>query len=247
MKDEYFSANHEPALHGGGFKPDPAERRADRSRVPRGNIEAARDSVLNEPALGAAGHEGQIGAWIAERRATCSTAGNIAVTLAAALAAGPFAVVGAFLSGQQGWSGVAYMVFFAPIIEELLKQSGMVFLLERYPYRLFARWQFVVSAVVAALCFAAIENLLYTGLYVRPGDVRSWEMFVVFRWTVPTAMHVAASVVASLGLVRVWRKQQADGRPADLAAAFGYFVAAIAVHGVYNLLAIPLGYVLFAR
>ena len=244
MKDKYFSTDNEPALQGGGFKADPAERRADRSRVPRGNIEAARDSVSNEPAMGADGM-GSIGAWITERRAACSTAGNVGVTIAAALLAGPFAVVGAFFSARSGWSGVAYLVFFAPIIEELLKQSGMVFLLERYPYRVFSRWQFVFSAVTAALCFAAIENVLYTLVYVGPEDVRSWEVFVVFRWTVPTTMHVTASVVASLGLIRVWRKQQADGRPADLSAAFAYFIAAIAVHAVYNLIAIPVGILLF--
>jgi len=247
MREEHFNIDHEPALGHGPIRPDPAERRPDDSYVPRDGIEAARDSVLNEPALGARQVQADIGGWIVQRRAACSKAGNIAVTFAAALLAGPFAVVGAFLSARQGWPGLAYAVFFAPIIEELLKQSGMVFLLERYPYRLYARWQFVFSAVVSALCFAAIENVLYTFVYVQPWDVRSWAVFVVFRWTVPTAMHVTAAVVASLGLIRVWHRQQRDGRQADLTAAFGYFVAAIAVHGVYNFLAIPLGFLLFAR
>ena len=131
-----------------------------------------------------------------------------------------------------------YIVVFAPLIEEFLKQSGMIYLLERKPYRVFAAWQFVFSALVSALVFATIENLLYIHVYVHPAAIARPEVFTNFRWTACTAVHLACSAIASLGMIRVWKKQLADGRAADLSTAYTYFVIAIVVHGLYNLLAI---------
>ncbi|MBN1124887.1 MAG: PrsW family intramembrane metalloprotease [Sedimentisphaerales bacterium] len=241
MKEhERFSTEFEPALHGENFKVDPSEKRVKPLDGKQGELESVRDSVYSEPALAGTGAEANLAEWIARKRRQCSWSGNLAFLLLAALLSGPFAVVGAFLSGQYGVYGLGYAILFAPIIEELLKQSGMIYVLERQPYRIVAPWQFIASAGIAALVFASIENVLYTCVYVGPEDVRSWAFFVWFRWTVPTTMHVTASVIASLGLIRIWRKQLADGKMADLSAAFPHFVAAMVLHGGYNFIVIPL-------
>ncbi|MBN1818685.1 MAG: PrsW family intramembrane metalloprotease [Sedimentisphaerales bacterium] len=239
-----FSTEFEPALHGDSFKADPAEQRIKPLDGRQGEMETVRDSVYSEPAVAGPDAEANLAEWIARKREQCSRGGNLAFLLLAALLSGPFAVVGAFLNGRYSIYGLGYAVLFAPIIEELLKQSGMVYVLERQPYRIVAPWQFITSAVIAALVFASIENVLYTFVYVGPEDVRSWTFFLWFRWTVPTTMHITASVIASLGLVRVWRKQLADGKMADLSAAFPHFVAAMVLHGGYNFVAIPLSILL---
>jgi RsiW-degrading membrane proteinase PrsW (M82 family) len=114
----------------------------------------------------------------------------------------------------------------------------MIYLLERKPYRIFAAWQFIFSALISAFIFATIENLLYIHFYIHPATVVSPEIFAHFRWTVCTGVHMVCSAIASVGMIRVWKKQLTDGKVADMSVAFRYFAIAISVHGVYNLVAI---------
>jgi hypothetical protein len=61
--------------------------------------------------------------------------------------------------------------------------------------------------------------------------------YVLFRWTVPTVMHLTCTAIAAWGMVKIWREQTERGRTVDLDAAFPHFAAAMALHGVYNLAA----------
>ena len=238
MKEEYFSVRFEPAGGAGKFKPDPSEKKAAKIDAKQDDIAAIRDSVFNEPAITLQKEQYHLKDWIEKKRAECTIAGNLSVALLAAILGGPFAVLGAFMAGRQGWSGLLYMVVFAPVIEEIMKQSGMIYLLERRPYRIFTSWQFVFSALVSALVFATIENLLYIHVYAPQVTLVDHEFYASFRWTVCTALHVCCSAIASIGMIRVWKKQLADGKPADLSVAFRYFLIAIVIHGGYNLAAI---------
>jgi hypothetical protein len=238
MKEEYLSAKFEPTRRDGEFQPDPAEENVPEFDAGQSELASIRDSVLNEPAITSKKDEPHLGDWIEQKRAQCSVAGNLAVAFLAAMLAGPFAALGAFMAARHVWYGVLYVVVFAPVLEELLKQSGMIYLLEEKPYRVFAAWQFVFSALVAALVFATIENTLYINVYIHPATLKDPKAFAGFRWTVCTAVHMSCSAIASLGMIRVWKKQLRDGKPADLSVAFAYFAVAMAVHGAYNLTAL---------
>jgi RsiW-degrading membrane proteinase PrsW (M82 family) len=233
--DNYFDVNAEPAGFNGHFEPDPTEQNVGPIDGHEDEISTIRDSVLNEPAFTGKLQQSELGQWIAQKRAACTLPGNMIITLVAALVAGPFAVAGAFMAGQQTMFRVLYMILFAPVIEELLKQSGMIYLLEKKPYRIFSTGQFIIAAVISAAVFASIENLLYIHFYTHPQMMENFESYCYFRWTVCTALHVVCSVIASFGLVRVWKKQTIDGRAANLAVGFQWFVAAMVVHGLYNL------------
>ena len=198
-------------------------------------ITSIRDSVFNEPAVTLKKDELYLGKWTEQKRAQCSVAGNLGVAFLAAILAGPFAVLGAFMAAREGWYGVLYLVVFAPVLEELLKQSGMIYLLEEKPYRVFAGWQFVFSALISAFVFASIENILYLNVYIQIDTLKNPQMFAGFRWTVCTGVHMLCSAIASLGMIRVWKKQLRDGKAADLNIAFSYFAVAMAIHGAYNL------------
>ena len=58
---------------------------------------------------------------------------------------------------------------------------------------------------------------------------------MAFRWTICTALHILCTVISSMGLRRVWRESLAKNCPFRLSEAFPWFVAATAVHGLYNL------------
>lgn len=234
-KKDYFDINAEPANFDGAFSPDPCEQRIPAIDGREDEISTVRDSVLNEPAFTGGLKQAHLGQWLAEKRAQCTLSGNLTVTLIAALVAGLFAVAGALMTGRQTIFSLLYMILFAPVIEELLKQSGMIYLLEKKPYRIFSAAQFVVAAIISALIFSAIENLLYTHLYAADPSIENPQAFASFRWKYCTLLHVSCSVIASFGLIRVWKKQLADGRAADLAHGFWLFAAAMAVHGAYNL------------
>ena len=238
MDDEHFSIEHEPALGGGPFRGDPSEARAaPTDRVPD-ELEALRDSIAAEPALADHRDPGQSSAWLAQKRAGCTLAGDLSVTFLAAVLGGPAAVLGAFMAGQQGAGRLMYLILFGPIIEELLKQSGMIYLVEKKPYRVFAAWQFVFAAGVSGAVFATIENLVYIHLYAPLGGVEDVAGLAAFRWAFCTPLHVGCSLIASVGLMRAWVRQQAAGRPLELSDAFGWFAVAIGVHGLYNLVAL---------
>ena len=235
MDEEYLSTDHEPALGGGHFEPDPAEQRAAPLERPPEETEMLRDSPANEPALPQHRDPGQWARWLQEKRLGCTWSGNLGVTVLAALLSGPFAIVGALMAGRQGTTfGQVYAIVFGPVVEELLKQSGMTYLLEKRPYRVFAAWQFVFAALVSGLTFAAIENVVYIQFYAPLSGVKDVEALAAFRWAVCTPLHVICAVIASLGLVRVWHRQLQDGRPAELSAAFPFVAAAMVVHGAYN-------------
>jgi len=235
MRKKFFSTRYEPALSGSDFKPDPSEQKACDIDANQDELSRVRDSVKNEPAY--TGDVGQfdLKEWLEKKRADTGILSNLSYTFTAALLAGPFAIIGAFMAGHMGWYGIGYAIVAAPVIEEFLKQSSMIYLLEKRPYRVFAMWQFVFSAVVTAALFATVENLLYIHLYVPKKNLINAEAFAYYRWTVCTTLHICCALIASMGLMRVWKKQLADGRAADLGISFPYFAIAIALHCIYNL------------
>lgn len=237
-RDDLFSVEHEPALQDILFQPDPAEARAAVPSQSPTEMEQLRDSVANEPALADQASADAWSAWLAARRAACTPAGNLLVTLIAAVLGGPVAVVGVFLSGSPGPGGLLYAVAVAPVLEELFKQSGMLYLLEKAPYRISGAWQFVLAATVSGFTFSAIENVLYLFVYASHPAQGSVAGLAAFRWAVCTPLHVGCALVGSLGLIRVWRKRYRDGQPTDLSIGAPFWVAAMVIHGTYNLLAV---------
>ena len=242
---DYFDVNAEPSNFKGQFSPDPTEQTVPVIDGREDEISTIRDSVSNEPAFIGELKQADLAQWLAEKRAQCTPAGNLTVTLAAAFVAGLFAVAGALIESLnlsltlnpvvRMVVYVLYMFLYGPIVEELLKQSGMIYLLEKKPYRLFSAWQFVLAAAISALIFSATENLLYIHWYAASQTLNNPHAFACFRWIVCTLLHVTCSMIASFGLIRVWKRQLADGRAANLAHGFYPFAIAMGLHGLYNL------------
>lgn len=128
-----------------------------------------------------------------------------------------------------------YIVLIGPMVEEMLKQSGMLFLLERRPWLIAKSWQFPLGAILGGLTFSVLENLIYQHVFLTgfPPEWRNGVM--IYRWTVCTMLHVACSGISGFGLLTAWRRARETGEPFHFKHAFVYTGWAIAVHCGYNL------------
>lgn len=168
--------------------------------------------------------------WLDAGRARWTGGKSWGLTLLIALAAGPWAVFGALMNSAQSFSGALMLVFFGPVTEELMKIAGVTLVVEKWPFALRGAAQVVLCSVAGGLAFAAIENLLYLHVYVDDPTPK----LIAWRWTACVALHTVCSLIAGLGIVRVWRTVWREKAPPKLALALPFILAASVMHGLYN-------------
>ncbi|MDD3119101.1 MAG: PrsW family glutamic-type intramembrane protease [Victivallales bacterium] len=236
MRRDYFSIRDEPALH-----PECC-REKDAAEAPYGAEQVAsaaervRNSIHSEPDQpdAMAGYRD----WLVREEQQLNSGKVWAATLMAGVVGGILAIPGVFLASGQGVTfHLIYLIVFGPVIEEFMKQSGMIYLLEKRPAMVRYSWQFPVAAILAAGIFAVGENLLYQYFYLSALREEELVGTMRFRWRICTALHVSCALVAAMGLRRSWRLHRQEGRPWTMSDAYGLFTVAIIIHGGYNLLA----------
>ncbi|NQT53907.1 PrsW family intramembrane metalloprotease [bacterium] len=239
------SVHAEPHRRDDGFRPDPSERRAERALRRAGKPstdERVDHSVWDEPGLtpelagptpdDALTYE----RWFERRHVETGLVKSWSVTLAIALAAGPWAVLGAFWGSGATLFSVVAMVAVGPVVEEMMKVAVGLWVVERKPYLFLTSTQVMLCALCGGLVFAAIENVLYLHVYIpNPSD---W--LVRWRWTVCVALHVGCSAIAGMGIMRMWRDGMKRRARPRLSLAFPYLTLAAIIHGTYNAFAIVL-------
>jgi len=123
----------------------------------------------------------------------------------------------------------------APVIEEAMKPAGIYILMLRWPQALLGRLHTALLAALAGLTFGLIESFIYVKVYF-PDEGSD---FVLFRFTVPVLMHTVASFIVGYGLSRTvidW----AAGRAAFPKVTRNFYFAAVALHAIYNTVAVIL-------
>jgi RsiW-degrading membrane proteinase PrsW (M82 family) len=153
---------------------------------------------------------------------------TIAIYLIAVLGGAAGTVAAIWEEGTRATWLMAVLV--APAIEEICKPIAIVLLLDKRPHWLRRRSEVVVLAFLSAAVFATLENLLYVYSYVPDAS----PDFVLWRFTVCTALHLSASTVFGLGLAKMWQHQRTHGGRFDIDVCFRYYVVAVAVHAAYN-------------
>lgn len=231
--------DQEPHFRDGPRAPDPSEHRAWKTLRRRGPVsegEAAENSVWDEPAhsaeLSGGTPDGALTyeTWLVKRRYSTSVARTWGVTVALALAAGPWAVLGSFWgAGETPW-GLLALIVFAPLVEETMKTAATTWVVEKRPFLFGSRVQIAVCCLGSGLAFAAIENLIYLNVYVPDPS----PALVAWRWSVCMAMHAGCTFVAGLGLMRIWKRTMDHRTPPRLSLGAPCLVAAMAIHGAYN-------------
>ena len=226
-REKFFSVEEEVALH-----PELASKETPSEKVPQaGDVSGDYyQSVAFEP--GVAGVRevprlpGQSWPWTLA----------VLLTIFCGLVGGLLAVPAMFLKGRESGLWVLMLVVFGPFAEETLKQSGMIFQLEKLPGTVRSGWQFFLAALLGAAVFSVLENLLYGHVYLRHLPPEQLAIAMNYRWVVCTALHIGCTMISALGMRRVWRAALRKGVPCQISDAFPWFVVAVAIHGCYNLL-----------
>jgi hypothetical protein len=155
------------------------------------------------------------------------------VALTVALFSGLAAVVGAMFVQPPWQQPLVVAVIAAPITEEILKIAVAMWICEKRPWLLRSPVQILLCGLTSGFVFACVENLLYLNVYIlnpQPG-------IVAWRWTVCMFLHMTCSTIASIGVVRVWTEFRSNHRMPRLADGSRWFVAAMVLHGAYNMTA----------
>ncbi len=241
--------DQEPHLRPGAFYADDSNRLEDEparaSQIdPDPQDDPADSAVSDEPSLGwrlfdRTTHPGYA-EMLLERLAATPFHRKLLVMIGAALFAGPFAVFGAFFKSAAGDGGWGYMavVVVGPVLEEMLKIACVLWLVERRPWLIIGPWSIVAAGAVGGLSFAAIENWVYLNVYF-PEHTRD---LVTWRWSVGTTLHAGCSIIAALGIAKMWRAVIREARPADLTIAFPWLAGAMLIHGAYNAFAVAIDF-----
>ncbi len=175
-----------------------------------------------------------------ERRATTPAWRRWAVMALAILVAGPLGVLGAFLGAFASIGSLPFVVFavvlVGPAVEEFVKAASGFYLAEQRPWLVPSGWALVVVVVAGGLGFAVIENWIYLTIYIDDPS----EAIIRWRWIFGPLIHGSASFLAGLGVRKVWQTAHDTGTRPDAHLAFRWFVAAVALHGTYNGIAVLL-------
>lgn len=244
------SIEQEPHLRNGAFQTDPSEVAAE-SNLRRETTASDLDdqvehTVWDEPSLSRdlTGELPQGGLtyarWIEKRLAETTTSRSWAVVIGVALAAGPWAILGAFIGGESTF-GILMLVAFGPMVEEMMKIAAALWVVEKRPFLFQSRAQIALCALAGGFVFAAIENVLYLKVYVE----EPFALLIHWRWSACVALHMGCSLVASMGLMRIWAKSIEQHSRPELSTGLVYILVAIVIHGIYNGFAVLLSLVDF--
>jgi hypothetical protein len=146
-----------------------------------------------------------------------------------ALSGSVFAIPGIFQAELTAIGPLAAWVW-APVIEEMFKPAGVYLILVRWPGTLKSRAVTALLTALAGMTFALIESTIYMKVYFPEHT----QDDLVFRYTVPVLIHTLASFIFGLGLNQQLVASLRRGGP-FLASNWGFFLAAIVVHSVYNI------------
>lgn len=168
-----------------------------------------------------------------------TTAGRIGLDLFAlfmALFGGLLALVGSFFQELQSGVGIFLIILAAPVIEEVLKPSGIYLLLLKWPQALRGQLHTGLLCAISGAVFGVIESLIYVEIYYPDGS----DAFVLFRFTVTPVMHMVASFVVGYGLSHSlldW----ANGKSGLPKTTRNHYLNGIGIHAVYNISVVILG------
>ena len=251
------SIEDEPHLRDVRFQGDPSESKTDKT-LDQDATKVTLDDEIEHTVWDEPGRSDQLTGpapadaldypnWLRFRREQTTAAKSWFCTLGLVLLAGPWAILGTFISGTGGsgrtlpYAMALMLVVIGPITEEIMKIAFALYIVEKKPFLFRSPLQIFVTVLAGAFVFAAIENILYLYVYVPEAS----SELVVWRWTVCVALHVSCSLIAAIGLTKIWKLTWTHLQRPQISHAYPFIVTAVIVHGVYNAFAIFLSFTEF--
>ena len=156
------------------------------------------------------------------------------ITPLIALGGGLLGVLGAFF--QEATRGFLLMVFVAgPMIEEVMKPTGVYLLLAFKPEALRRRIYTALLAALGGLAFAIVENLIYLRVYYSEHT----HALVVMRYCAGLPMHVSTSFILGFG-INCKLLSSIKGDIPFLQGNARYFIIPMVLHSLYNIAVVVL-------
>ena len=233
------SIDKEPHLSGKPFQGDRSEEMEELKEIDRGDVgDDARveNTVWDEPGLSRelAGETPEDGLtysrWLEARIREGKVADSWLMVLWITVTAGPIGVATAFYEGSVVVFPFLHVTVFGPLVEEIGKIAFAIWVVEKRPFLFRSRFQIAICAAAGGLLFAVVENLIYFSIYIPDAT----EGIIAWRWSVCVVLHVGCSLIASLGLMRIWSQTMTNLTPPDLPSGARYIILAIVIHGAYN-------------
>ena len=173
------------------------------------------------------------GVWLDKQLQKQSVGTSWGLTFLLSLIAGPLAILTAFYN-QPGGSQFLLLVVIGPLVEEMGKILAPLMMVERNPTQFTSAAQPIVCAIAGGLVFSIIENVLYLNVYIPDPS----PMLITWRWTVCVALHTGCSFVAGCGVAKIRNRSLSDRKPPRMETGAFLIIAAVVIHGLYNLIAI---------
>ena len=197
------------------------------------------NGIGGEPALSArveaAECRGRTAEWLRRQWTGGAGKGQIGTFLGVCIASGLIAVFCALVKGGSGYLSLAVIVG-APVVEEISKILCPLMVLEKRPWRFASAGAIIAACALSGLVFASVENLLYFNVHIPREKLTAG--IVLWRLVVCTSVHVAGAVASGIGLSRAWRRAAQSFGRFEIGRIWPYVVAAMILHGLYNLIAV---------
>jgi RsiW-degrading membrane proteinase PrsW (M82 family) len=148
---------------------------------------------------------------------------------------GVLGILGAIIQELSN-SSILLAFVAAPIIEEVMKPSGVYFLLARWPQLLTCRIYTALLAALGGLSFAVVENILYLQVYFPEHS----QTLTVFRYSACLSMHVICSVIVGFG-INEKLLASIKGEIPFLRGNKKFFIIPMIIHSLFNIMAVFLG------
>ena len=154
------------------------------------------------------------------------------LALVIALGGGVLGVLGAIIQElSQGSLLVAFVA--APMIEEVMKPSGVYLLLVRWPKLLTSRLYTAFLAALGGLVFAIVENIIYLQFYFPEHT----QTLVVFRYSACLTLHVVCSFIVGFGINQKLLAS-VRGEIPFLKGNKKFFFVPMIIHSLFNIMAV---------
>ena len=229
------SIEHEPNRLDAEFLPEEAEEMAAAPLRSSDDVEVEH-TVWDEPGLssnlaGPAPKEAiTFDRWLKKKIAETPEGSTWLIAVCIGVLSGILALPGTMFLGFQFGNNPVSAFVFEPLAEEIVKLGLAIWIVEKRPYLFKFAIQIVIACVCSGCVFSVIESLVNSQLKTRNAPWLASGQLLVFRMT----LHVVSSLLASFGLIRVWRHCIETATKPQLSRGGAFIVMAVAIHVIFN-------------